>query len=76
MAESRPCFVGVADDGYHAAMTEVLTHAACLDHDPPFGFPERRERLTSILERLGPGGRLRETPDHAASERAIRCRDG
>jgi acetoin utilization deacetylase AcuC-like enzyme len=33
--------------------TALITHPACLEHDPPPGHPERVERLKAVLDALG-----------------------
>ncbi len=38
-------------------MLRVFTDRRCLDHRPPFGFPERPERLEVMLEELARRGR-------------------
>jgi acetoin utilization deacetylase AcuC-like enzyme len=42
--------------------TLLFSHAACLDHDPGHGHPERPQRLTAVLKAL-------EAPEFAALER-------
>jgi acetoin utilization deacetylase AcuC-like enzyme len=37
-------------------MIRVFTHSDCLDHLPPLGYPEKPERLSSVLGRLREGG--------------------
>ncbi|MCW5774123.1 MAG: histone deacetylase family protein, partial [Rhodospirillaceae bacterium] len=42
--------------------TLLFSHAACLDHDPGYGHPERPERLKAVLAALA-------APEFAALER-------
>jgi acetoin utilization deacetylase AcuC-like enzyme len=44
----------------------IFTDPRCLEHRPPGGFPERRERLTAILDHLRAAGRSVEEPDVSA----------
>lgn len=52
-------------------MSEVFTHASCPEHDVPFGFPERRDRLDRILERLAASREVSEAAAHPAREAAL-----
>jgi acetoin utilization deacetylase AcuC-like enzyme len=44
----------------------IFTDPRCLEHRPPAGFPERRERLTAILDHLRAAGRSVEEPEVSA----------
>ena len=52
-------------------MSEVFTHPSCPSHDVPFGFPERRERLDRVLERLAASREVSEAPAHPDREAAL-----
>ncbi len=56
------------------AVLRVFTHQACLEHDPPPGFPERSARLARILAGLRAAGiEPSEAGDHPAAEAAVRA---
>lgn len=49
-----------------------FTSSACLDHEVPPGFPERPQRLSSILDRLtGSGIEIRQARADEAASRAV-----
>ena len=52
-------------------MSEVFTHPSCPSHDVPFGFPEHRERLDRVLERLAASHEVSEAPAHPDREAAL-----
>ena len=51
-------------------MVRVFTHAACLGHRTPPGYPEKPERLASVMARLREGGWTIEEIEEGAEEEA------
>src|SRR5436305_2996148 len=51
-------------------MVRVFTHAACLGHRTPPGYPEKPERLAGVMARLREGGWTIEEIEENAKEEA------